>query len=115
MKKVFGVLLLIGAVAITSCGPSRQDRATEQARLDSIAAAQEQALQDSIEAAEAAAAAAAAAVRQEQAQEQVQPAQPTETRPSRRGDTELKDDERPTRRGDQTQDDEESRPARRGS
>jgi hypothetical protein len=66
MKRIFGLLLLAGIIAITSCGPSAKQRAAEQARLDSIAAVLEQARLDSLEqvrldsiaAAEAAAAAA---------------------------------------------------------
>ncbi|MFN2394660.1 MAG: hypothetical protein ABR597_03130 [Bacteroidales bacterium] len=116
MRKIFGILFLVGLVAITACGPSKKEQAAEQARQDSIAAVEEQALQDSIAAAEAA---AAAANQQEQAaMEEAEVSEPADTKPSRRGDTQDKTEEdKPTRRGEQSEDEdkEESKPARRGS
>ena len=115
MRKIFGILLLVGAVAITACGPSKQERAAEQARLDSIAVVEEQARLDSIEAVQAAAAAAAAAAQQQQQQPRLEPERPAETQPTRRGDTQDKDDEKPTRRGEQNEEEEVTPPSRRGS
>jgi len=69
MKSLSGILFIAGIIALTSCGPSAQQRAAEQARLDSIAAVAEQARLDSIQQAtadsiaKAQAAAAAAATR----------------------------------------------------
>jgi len=76
MKKIFGIVLLAVIFAFTSCGPSRSDREAEQARLDSIAEAEEQARMDSIAAAEAAAAAAAAAAQQQETEAQEEKQQP---------------------------------------
>lgn len=60
MKKLLIVMIAGAMFAVVACGPSAEEKAAqEQARLDSIAKV-EQAIQDSIAAAEAAAAEAAA-------------------------------------------------------
>lgn len=67
MKKLSFLILSFLFLGMISCGPSAKQKAAEQARLDSIAAAEELRIQDSIaeaeaiQAAQAAAAAAAAA------------------------------------------------------
>ncbi len=54
MKKLITLFTLASMFAIVSCGPSAKERAAaEQAKLDSIAAAQAQAYADSVAAAEA--------------------------------------------------------------
>jgi hypothetical protein len=126
MKRIFGLLLLAGIIAITSCGPSAKQRAAEQARLDSIAAVLEQARLDSLEqvrldsiaAAEAAAAAARRATTAPAPQSQ--PVEPA--RRERRGEeTEVNRDEdgRIQRRGaeQETEEkrDEDGRRQRRGN
>ena len=57
MKKLFGFLMIAGMMSFVACGPSAEEKAAEQARLDSIKddsiAKVEQARNDSIAAAEA--------------------------------------------------------------
>jgi len=66
MKKLFGLLMIAGMMSFVACGPSAEEQAAEQARLDSLkadsiakveaaAAAAEQAKADSIAQVEAAA------------------------------------------------------------
>ena len=50
MKKLFGLLMIAGMMSFVACGPSAEEQAAEQARLDSLTA-------DSIAQVEAAAAA----------------------------------------------------------
>ena len=49
MKKLFGLLMIAGMMSFVACGPSAEEQAAEQARLDSLTA-------DSIAQVEAAAA-----------------------------------------------------------
>lgn len=64
MKHIFTFMVVAGFAAMVSCGPSAEQQAAEQARLDSIKADSiakvEQAKKDSIAAAEASLAAQAA-------------------------------------------------------
>jgi len=52
MKKLFGFLMIAGMMSFVACGPSAEEKAAEQARLDSIKddsiAKVEQARNDSI-------------------------------------------------------------------
>ena len=81
MKKLSFLILSFLFLGLISCGPSAKQKAAEQARLDSIAAAEELRIQDSIaeaeaiQAAQAAAAAAAAQQGSSSTQQATTPAQ----------------------------------------
>ncbi len=81
MKKLSFLILSFLFLGMISCGPSAKQKAAEQARLDSIAAAEELRIQDSIaeaeaiQAAQAAAAAAAAQQGSSSTQQATTPAQ----------------------------------------
>jgi len=36
MKKLFGLLMIAGMMSFVACGPSAEEKAAEQARLDSL-------------------------------------------------------------------------------
>jgi hypothetical protein len=122
MKRIFGLLFLVGILAISSCGPSAKQRAAEQARLDSIAEVLEQARLDSLDQVRLDSIAAVEAARR--ATTAPAPTQPAEeVRRERRGEeTEVKRDEdgRIQRRGAEEEEteekrDEDGRRQRRGS